>query len=128
VTGKRILMVGIDPAVIDFSTPFFQEKPWLNAEVINAALARDAAALAGHGLEADLCKLDMGETADAVLAAALAAQRYDVVMIGAGLRADPQHHLLFERAINRIHRDAPDARIAFSTRPDDTAEAVLRWA
>ena len=63
---------GLDPAVIDFSTPFFADKPWINAEVIHAGLARDKAALAAHRHETDLCMIDMGETAEAVTAAALA--------------------------------------------------------
>jgi len=126
--GKRILVVGLDPAVIDFSTPFFADKPWINAEVIHAGLARDKAALGAHGHETDLCMIDMGETAEAVTAAALAERHYDVVVFGAGVRNDPQHLLLFEKLINLVHREAPGTRIAFNTRPDDTADAALRWA
>lgn len=125
--AKRILVVGLDPAVIDFSAPFFADKPWINAEVIHAGVAHDLEALAGHGHEAKSCMIDTGETAEAVMAAALAAQPYDVVVFGAGVRNNPEHLLLFERLINRVHRDAPEARIAFNTRPDDTAEAALRW-
>jgi hypothetical protein len=124
---KRILVVGLDPAVIDFSAPFFDDKPWINAEVIHAGVARDLEALAGRGHEAESCMIDTGETAEAVMAAALAAQTYDVVVFGAGVRANPEHLLLFERLINRVHSDAPQARIAFNTRPDDTADAALRW-
>jgi len=125
--AKRILVVGLDPDVIDFTTPFFADKPWINAEVIHAGLARDKAALAEHGHETDLCMIDMGETAEAVMAAALAAHHYDVVVFGAGVRNDPQHLLLFERLINQVHRDAPNTRIAFNTRPDDTAASAMRW-
>lgn len=125
---KRILVVGLDPAVIDFSAPFFADKPWINAEVIHAGVAHDLAALSGHGHEAESCMIDTGETAEAVVAAALAAHSYDVVVFGAGVRANPEHLLLFERLVNLVHRDAPGARIAFNTRPDDTADAALRWA
>ena len=125
--GKQVLVVGIDPAVIDFTEPFFLEKPWLNADVIRDGLARDKAALATHGHGTDLCMIDLGETAEGVMAAALAAKRYDVVVFGAGVRNDPQHLLLFERLVNQVARDAPGTRIAFNTRPDDTADAALRW-
>ena len=91
--GKNILVVGLDPAVIDFGTPFFADKPWINPEVIHAGLARDTAALATHGHETGLCMIDMGETAEAVMAAALDARHYDVVVFGAGVRNDPQHLL-----------------------------------
>jgi hypothetical protein len=30
--------------------------------------------------------------------------------------------------VNAIHAGAPGAKIAFNTKPDDTAEAVQRWA
>ena len=53
---------------------------------------------------------------------------YDVVVVGAGVRVPPIRLFLFEAVINAIHRAAPTARIAFNTRPDDSAEAALRWA
>jgi hypothetical protein len=48
-------------------------------------------------------------------------------MIGAGVRKDEEHFLLFEKAINVIHWHAPDARICFNTGPTDSAAAVRRW-
>jgi hypothetical protein len=47
-------------------------------------------------------------------------------MIGAGLRAAAQL-LLFEKLINVVHTQAPNARICFNTTPADTAETVQRW-
>jgi aryl-alcohol dehydrogenase-like predicted oxidoreductase len=29
--------------------------------------------------------------------------------------------------VNAVHRAAPNAAIAFNTRPEDTAEAAARW-
>ena len=49
---------------------------------------------------------------------------YDCIMIGAGVRTLPEHFLLFEKLINVVHAEAPSARIAFNTKPSDTAEAV----
>ncbi|MEM8732774.1 MAG: hypothetical protein AAGG44_01035 [Planctomycetota bacterium] len=54
-------------------------------------------------------------------------QSPDVVVIGAGVRTDPDHFLLFEEIINIIVREAPDCRIAFNTLPFDTVDAVQRW-
>jgi hypothetical protein len=47
-------------------------------------------------------------------------------MIGGGLRAIPQHNLLFEEVINLIHQQAPSSRICFNTGPETTVAAVLR--
>jgi hypothetical protein len=49
-------------------------------------------------------------------------------MIGAGVRKDEEHFLLFERLINVIHECAPSSKIAFNTRPTDSDVAVRRWA
>ena len=67
-------------------------------------------------------------TAEREVAEALAGAPYDVVVVGAGVRVPPIRLFLFEAVINAIHRAAPTARIAFNTRPDDSAEAALRWA
>jgi hypothetical protein len=52
----------------------------------------------------------------------------DIVLIGAGVRTDRDHYLLFERLINLVHEHAPQARLAFNTLPFDSVEAVERWA
>ena len=35
--------------------------------------------------------------------------------------------LLFETVVNAVHKAAPNAAIAFNTRPEDTADAAARW-
>ncbi len=81
----------------------------------------------GLGYDAETLLTDLGETAEAVVRKRLRGKRYDCVVIGAGVRTLPEHFLLFERLINLVHEAAPQARIAFNTRPDDIAEAVHRW-
>jgi hypothetical protein len=54
-------------------------------------------------------------------------KHFDCVLVGAGVRKLDKHFLLFERLINVVHEHAPDARICFNTKPDDTADAVRRW-
>ena len=71
--------------------------------------------------------VDLGAAAESVVLKALAANACDVVLIGAGIRALPQHTLLFKRIINAVHQHAPAAKLCFNTHPNDTAEAVLRW-
>ena len=55
-------------------------------------------------------------------------EKFDCIMIGAGVRILPQHTVLFEKIINVIHQKAPpSSKICFNTDPGDTVEAVLRW-
>jgi len=44
-----------------------------------------------------------------------------VVLIGAGVRLDPKHFLLFERLINATDQHAPGTKICFNTGPTDTS-------
>jgi len=62
-----------------------------------------------------------------MLAAQLAKAAYDCVVVRGGLRLPPRSLHFFERVVNAIHQGAPNARIAFNTRPEDTAEAAARW-
>ena len=51
----------------------------------------------------------------------------DIVLVGAGVRTDPDHFLLFDRLINVIHTQAANAKIAFNTLLYDSLESVQRW-
>jgi hypothetical protein len=51
---------------------------------------------------------------------------YDCVVIGGGMRLPPKCLALFETVVNIIHKAAPNAAIAFNTRPEDTADAAAR--
>jgi hypothetical protein len=72
--------------------------------------------------------VDDGKTAEAVLTDSLTNDRYDCIMIGAGLRVVPRYLLLFEKLINVVRCHAPaSTKLCFSSNPSDTAEAVMRW-
>ena len=126
-TPKRILVIGLEPSLLDFGRPELASRPDWTADKIRSALEEDRAKLAALGYQAELCLTDFGETAEAVVRARLREARFDCVVIGAGIRSLPQHFLLFDKLINVLHRDAPEARICFNTKPDDTADAVQRW-
>lgn len=121
---KRALLIGLLPSVVDFSTSAF---PGLTEEKLNASMKAQEKSLRDLGIDMRPCLVDRGETAEAVARAALEAGPYDVVLIGAGVRAMPAHFALFERLINLVHELAPKSRICFNTQPDDSTEAVLRW-
>ncbi|MGA9520812.1 MAG: hypothetical protein WBV82_05065 [Myxococcaceae bacterium] len=124
---KSVLVIGFNPDLLDFSGPSFKDKPWLSAVKIRSGLEADEERLKGLGYDAETLLTDLGETAEAVVRKRLRGKRYDCVVVGAGVRTIPEHFLLFERLINLVHEAAPQARIAFNTRPDDIAEAVQRW-
>jgi len=119
---KKILLLGLLPSVVDVSS-----FPGLTEEKLATSLAAQEKSLCDLGFDAKWCLVDRGETAVAVVQAALEAKHYDVVLIGAGVRTMPAHFALFEQLVNLVHEHAPKAKICFNTRPDDTQEAVLRW-
>lgn len=119
---KKVLLVGLLPSVVDFT-----HLGDLTEEKLAQSLKDEEQGLRDLGFDAQWCLVDRGETAEAVARAALTAKEYDVVMIGAGVRAMPAQFALFERLINLVHELAPKAKICFNTNPDDTEEAVLRW-
>ena len=124
---KRVLIVGLEPKLIDFSSPEFAAFSGMSAEKIMEGLNSSVASLEALGYRAELCLTDFGETAESVLRDRLQAARFDCVVVGAGVRTAPAHFLLFEKLINIVHEHAPTSRIGFNTRPTDTAEAVKRW-
>jgi hypothetical protein len=125
-SNKRVLTVGFDPQYLDFSSPELAPLN-LSAEKIMAGFTAQTEQLGSLGYEPDGCLVDLGETAEAAVSSKLRAKQYDCVMIGAGIRANPKYHLLFERLLNVVHELAPKARIAFNTSPTDTVAAVQRW-
>ena len=124
---NRVLIVGLQPELIDFSSPEFAAFPGLSAERIMEGLNASVASLLAIGYQAELCLTDFGETAESVLRNQLAGTKYDCIVVGAGIRTAPTHFILFEKMINIIHEHAPKARICFNTKPGDTIEAVRRW-
>ena len=120
--SKKVLMIGLDPAVVDYD-----KWPGLSAEKLEAALRKDEAALNALGFAASICFVDHGAAAERTVADALARSSFDCIMVGAGVRTDPDEFLLFEKLVNLIHERAPGARICFNTGPTDSLDAVRRW-
>ena len=121
----HLLLVGIDPDLVDFTkSPI----PDLTAAKVRAGVDANRAQLETLGYSVKTLYVDDGKSAEATLAGELAANPYDCIMIGAGLRTVPPYFLLFEKLVNVVHRHAPaSTKICFNTNPMDTAEAVRRW-
>ena len=120
----RVLFVGQQPETVDFSDPALP--PGFNAQKINAGIAIGKAKIEERGWKAALCMIPPDETAGPMLEKQLKSASYDCVVIGGGLRLPPKSLLLFETVVNAVHRAAPNAAIAFNTRPEDTADAAAR--
>lgn len=123
---KRILLVGLDPATVDFSDPALP--PGMTADKIHAGVKLALADMTGRGWQAENCYINPDETAVPTVERRLASGGYDCVVIGAGVRLPPSRLALFEALINAIHRAAPHSAIAFNTRPEDTGAAAARWS
>jgi hypothetical protein len=121
----RILLVGMDPATVDFSDPALP--PGMTAEKVHAGIALAMKQFAERGWDADIGYLRPDETAGPALERLLASQTYDCVVVGGGVRLPPRMLPLFEIVINTIHKAAPGAAIAFNTHPGDSADAAGRW-
>jgi hypothetical protein len=122
---KKVLLIGIDPKFID---PNLSTATGWDANRVRAAAQDTNKRLMDLGYEVQGCLVDLGETAESVVSDTLSREKFDCIMVGAGIRALPQHTLLFEKIINTIHQKAPSSsKICFNTNPGDTVEAVLRW-
>ena len=119
---KKVLSIGIDPKLI-------RHPPGWDANKVQTALEDANKRLTELGYEVQGCLVDLGETAESVVSDILSREKFDCIMIGAGIRILPEHTILFEKLINTIHQKArpPSSKICFNTNPGDTVEAVLRW-
>jgi len=120
---KKVFLIGLDPKVVDYAhLPVKLDEPTLRA-----GLATDEQRLRDLGYDASWLLVDRGDTAEAVVSAALEDKTVDCILIGAGIRTVPPLFLLFEKLVNVVHEKAPHAKICFNTAPEDTAVSVQRW-
>lgn len=114
--GPRVLVVGLDP----YRVP----GPWDPAPV-SAAVEAGRRRFAERGLPAEFCLvgLDGSEDVEATVAAALRSRPWECVVVGGGVRSEPE---LLERVVDLVREHAPDAPIAFNATPTDTYEAAVR--
>lgn len=124
---KTVLIVGIDPSLINFTMPEFAAMPGLTSEKVEAGIKNSINQLNELGYSTHLCWTDFGETAIEVIKKQLIEKQFDCVIIGAGIRKPDSNFIFFEKAINVVHEFAPKAKICFNTNPLDTVASVQRW-
>ena len=122
---KRVVLIGYDPATVDYSDPALP--PGMNAEKIHAGVKLALADIAALGWHPEVCFIKPDATAVPTIERCLADNVYDCVVIGAGVRLPPSRLGVFEAVVNAVHRAAPQAAIAFNTRPEDSGDAAARW-
>ncbi len=121
---QKVLMIGLASNAVDYD-----KWPDLSPEKLEAAFEQVVAEMIEAGFDARWCLTPAD--ADAALAqieTELIELSPDIVLVGAGVRTDPDHLLLFEAALNAFHQHAPQAKICFNSLPYDSVEAVKRWA
>src|SRR5579862_8308759 len=116
--GHAVLAIGIDP---EFADP--DAVNGFAPDVVQTYIDAQLAQVRAEGYDVINCLIDPADTGSGAVAAALKSNRFDCIMIGAGLRIPARHLLLFERVINLVHAHAPNAAICFNTRPADSADA-----
>jgi hypothetical protein len=121
----RILLLGLDPDTVDYSDPTLP--PGMSAEKVRAGVAVALKQFTDHGWESDVGYIRPDETVGPAVERLLRSANYDCVVIGGGVRLPPRNLALFEVVINAVRKAAPNAAIAFNTRPDDSADAAARW-
>ena len=118
-----MLLIGLSADNVDY-----EKWPQLTKESLEAAFEEVIAGLTVEGYDSEWCLTDQGATAEQKVTEALKRYVPDIVMVGAGVRTDPDLLHLFEKVINLIHEHAPDAKMAFNSLPFDTVDAVKRWS
>lgn len=121
--ATSVLMIGWHPSVVNY-----EKWPGMTPEKLEAGLNADKSKLEGLGYDVTLSFVFDGASATEQVKDILSKESFGVVMIGAGVRRDDDHFLVFEKLVNVVHEHAPQARIAFNTGPTDSDAAIQRWA
>lgn len=120
--ATRVLQIGIDPAVVDFS-------PWpgQDANALRARIATAELSLRDAGYDVTVCQLpDDVDIAESTVRRFLAEGSYDVVEIGSGLRTSHEYTVIFERVINTVVACRQEVPLCFNDSPETTLDAVRR--
>ncbi len=123
INSKKVLLIGLRSDCVDY-----EKWPELSVEKLEAAFEKVISDLSNEGYTGIWCLTDQGDTASEQVTTALIDEKPDIVLVGAGVRVDPDLFFLFETVINLIHEHAPKAKIAFNSLPNDSVEAVKRWS
>jgi hypothetical protein len=120
------IQIGLDPDVIDYSSPDFAQFPGLSKKKLRAANDDNVAALHAAGYDVDNCLIDFGDAGAQKARQWLEAKHYDAVLIGAGVRLVASNTLLFESIVNAAHTTQPGCRFVFNHAATSTPSDIRR--
>jgi hypothetical protein len=121
------IQIGLDPDAIDYSSPDFAQFAGLSKERLRAANDDNVAALRVAGYHVDNCLIAFGEVGADKARQWLGANRYDAVLIGAGVRLVASNTLLFEAIVNAAHTSQPGCCFIFNRSATTTPDDIRRW-
>jgi hypothetical protein len=121
------IQIGLDPEVIDYSSPDFAQFANLSKEALRAANDKNVEELRAAGYHVDNCLVDFGDAGVDKARKWLRAKHYDAVLIGAGIRLVARNTLLFEAIINDAHASQPQCRFVFNREAKATPDDIRRW-
>lgn len=121
----QILNVGMNPSTVDLTTPEFP--PGLTVEKVLQGIEFGKQKLKQLGFELNICFIDSGNLDLSQFISQLKSKPFQGIVIGAGVRLPASNFLLFEKLVNAVIENAPNAKIIFNTNPNDTAESIKRW-
>ena len=119
---KKVLCIGWEPNSVDYS-----KYPGMDPERLRSVLEVDLQKLNDIGYDAQIGYITSEESAVKEVVDLLSNRRFDIVLIGAGVRKDDDCFYLFEKLVNVVHQHATTAKICFNTGPTDSVQAVQRW-
>lgn len=121
------IQIGLDPDVIDVTSPDFAQFAGLTRETLRAANDQNVAGLRAAGYHVENCLIPFGEAGAAKARQALEAGSYDAVLIGAGVLLVAGNTLLFESIVNAAHIAQPGCRFVFNKAAVSTPDDIRRW-
>jgi protein-L-isoaspartate O-methyltransferase len=102
---KKVLLIGVDPKLIDSSLA--TTTGW-DTNRIQAAAQDINKRLMELGYEVQSCLIDPKDTSQGIVLDTLSKEKFDCIIVGAGVRTLPQHTVLFEKksilSIRRYHQ------------------------
>ncbi|KAH8883317.1 hypothetical protein GQ53DRAFT_753007 [Thozetella sp. PMI_491] len=99
--------------------------PWLARGLLQKSLDVMEATMSSSPYDWEMLYITPDTPFD-VCTAKLREKKWDVVMVGMGLRKTDSLVPFFERVVNAVHKELPQAKIAFNNSIEKTLEAVDR--
>ena len=124
---KQVLIIGMDLKTVDFSKPAFESG--LTAEKVGETIKTEIQRINDAGYTVDVLSLYPDSINMDVISSKLKSSQWDGVLIGYGIRMSPSNFSLFEKLVNQIHKDLPDAYIILNndSKASDMLESIQRW-